>query len=144
MSEYKFKNLSEIATVAEPVKGTTIMGFENGVPIQMPMGAVKGSGGVFIINPDDPEYSTTDTAYGNKVKDALLSGKNVLCYDSSAETYFPILAFGIYNNSGQLQMMVAPFLYHYQSGSVDEFRLNFSAESGAFSPRFTYIFNITG
>ena len=81
MSEYKFKNLSEIATVTEPADGTTMMGFENGVPIQMPMGAVKGSGGVFIINPDDPEYSTTDTAYGNKVKEALLSGKMVWSYN---------------------------------------------------------------
>ena len=81
MSEYKFKNLSEINTVAEPAEGTTMMGFENGTPIQMPMSAVKGSGGVFIINPDDPEYSTTDTAYGNKVKEALLSGKSVWCYE---------------------------------------------------------------
>ena len=81
MSEYKFKNLSEINTVAEPAEGTTMMGFENGVPIQMPMSAVKGSGGVFIINPNDPEYSTTDTAYGNKVKEALLSGKSVWVYD---------------------------------------------------------------
>lgn len=81
MSEYKFKNLSEINTVAEPAEGTTMMGFENGVPIQMPMSAVKGSGGVFIINPDDPEYSTTDTAYGNKIKEALLSGKSVWYYD---------------------------------------------------------------
>ena len=80
MSEYKFKNLSEINTVAEPADGTTMMGFENGVPIQMPMSAVKGSGNVFIINPDDPEYSTTDTAYGNKVKEALLSGKMVWLY----------------------------------------------------------------
>lgn len=81
MSEYKFKNLSEIDTVAEPAEGTTMMGFENGVPIQMPMSAVKGSGGVFIIDPNDPEYSTTDTAYGNKVKEALLSGKSVWLYD---------------------------------------------------------------
>lgn len=81
MSEYKFKNLSEISTVAEPAEGTTMMGFENGVPIQMPMSAVKGSGGVFIIDPNDPEYSTTDTAYGNKVKEALLSGKIVWLYD---------------------------------------------------------------
>lgn len=81
MSEYKFKNLSEINTVAEPAEGTTMMGFENGIPIQMPMSAVKGSGGVFIINPDDPDYSLTDTAYGNKVKEALLSGKTVWLYD---------------------------------------------------------------
>lgn len=107
MSEYKFKNLSEINTVAEPAEGTTMMGFENGVPIQMPMGAVKGAGGVFIINPDDPEYSTTDTAYGNKVKEALLSGKNVWVYNMlpastttnarpyDMQTYEQIAAFAI-------------------------------------------------
>lgn len=107
MSEYKFKNLSEISTVAEPDEGTTMMGFENGVPIQMPMSAVKGSGGVFIINPDDPEYSTTDTAYGNKVKEALLSGKSVWCYEMlhagtttndhpyDMQIYEPIYVFGI-------------------------------------------------
>lgn len=71
MSEYKFKNPSEIATVAEPVKGTTMMGFENGVPIQMPMKAVKGSGGVFLIDRDDPEFSEENNdkgiAYGNRV-----------------------------------------------------------------------------
>ena len=77
MSEYKFKNLNEIATVAEPAEGTTMMGFENGVPIQMPMKAVKGSGGVFLIDRDDPDYSETDTAYGDKIKEALLSGKSV-------------------------------------------------------------------
>lgn len=110
----------------------------------MPMGAVKGAGGVFIINPDDPDYSLTDTAYGDKVKDALLSGKNALRYDPDAETYSPIVAFGIHNNSGQLQMVVVPFLYRYQSGSLDELRLNFSTESGGFSPHFFYTFNITG
>ena len=83
-----------------------MMGFENGVPIQMPMSAVKGSG-VFIINPDDPEYSTTDTAYGNKVKEALLSGKMVWAYSMvpastttnghpyDVQIYEQALAFGI-------------------------------------------------
>ena len=83
MSEYKFKNLSEINTVDEPADGTTMMGFENGVPIQMPMSAVKGSGGVFIIDPNDPEYSITDTAYGNKIKKAFLSGKMLWMYGES-------------------------------------------------------------
>lgn len=41
MSEYIFKNLSEIDTVESPADGTTMMGFQNGVPIQMPMSAVK-------------------------------------------------------------------------------------------------------
>lgn len=107
MSEYKFKNLSEINTVAEPAEGTTMMGFENGVPIQMPMSAVKGSGGVFIINPDDPEYGTTDTAYGNKIKEAMLSGKSMWYYHMlpastttdnhpyDVQVYEQILGFGI-------------------------------------------------
>lgn len=80
MSEYTFKNLNEIDNVSEPADGTTVMGFENGTPIQMPMSAIKGSGGVFIINKDDPDYSQTDTAYGNKIKEALLSGKTVWVY----------------------------------------------------------------
>lgn len=81
MSEYIFKNLSEIDTVESPADGTTMMGFQNGVPIQMPMSAVKSGGGVYVINPDDPKYSTTDTAYGNEVKKALLSGKNIWFYN---------------------------------------------------------------
>ena len=118
MSEYKFKNLSEINTVAEPAEGTTMMGFENGVPIQMPMKAVKGSGGVFLIDQDDPEYSTTDTTYGNKVKEALLSGKNVFVYTimpASTTTnghpydvrvYDQILGFGISEDTKGHIMMV--------------------------------------
>ena len=81
MSEYIFKNLSEIDTVESPADGTTMMGFQNGVPIQMPMSAVKIGGGVYVISPDDPKYSTTDTAYGNEVKEALLSGKNIWFYN---------------------------------------------------------------
>lgn len=90
MSEYKFKNLSEINTVAEPADGTTMMGFENGVPIQMPMKAVKGSGGVFLIDQDDPEFSNENNdkgiAYGNKVRDALLGGKAVWVKVTSLRT----------------------------------------------------------
>lgn len=86
MSEYTFKNLNEIDNVAEPADGTTVMGFENGTPIQMPMSAIKGSSGVFIIDKDDPEYSETDTVYGNKVKEALLSGKQVWLYSLQKST----------------------------------------------------------
>lgn len=42
MSEYTFKNLNEIDNVSEPADGTTVMGFENGTPIQMSMSAIKG------------------------------------------------------------------------------------------------------
>lgn len=81
MSEYTFKNLSDVTKVEEPADGTTVMGFENGTPIQMPMSAIKGNGGVFLINPEDPDFSTSDAVYGNKVKDALLSGKIVWVYE---------------------------------------------------------------
>lgn len=88
MSDYAFKNLSDVETVAEPAEDITIMGFQSGTPIQMPMSAIKASpsGGsesnVFVIDPDDPEYSTTDPAYGDKIKKALLAGKPVWLYDN--------------------------------------------------------------
>ena len=115
MSEYKFKNLSEINTVAEPAEGTTMMGFENGVPIQMPMSAVKGSGGVFIINPDDPEYSTTDTAYGDKIKEALLNGNMVWQYFPRGDIYSPIIAFYQFDNSGSPALVVSAAIVEEQS-----------------------------
>lgn len=77
MSEYKFKRLADIDTVEEPADGTTIMGFENGKPIQMLMRSVKGAGGVFLIDPTAEDFSNTDPAYGNRVKEALLAGKQV-------------------------------------------------------------------
>ena len=118
MSEYKFKNLSEINTVAEPAEGTTMMGFENGVPIQMPMSAVKGSGGVFIINPNDPEYSTTDTAYGDKIKEALLNGNMVWQYIPREDIYSPIISFSQFDNSGRPALLVAAAMVEEQSGSI--------------------------
>ena len=118
MSEYKFKNLSEINTVAEPAERTTMMGFENGVPIQMPMSAVKGSGGVFIINPDDPEYSTTDTAYGDKIKEALLNGNMVWQYIPREDIYSPIISFNQFNNSGRPALIVVAAIVEEQSGSI--------------------------
>ena len=124
MSEYKFKNLSEISTVAEPAEGTTMMGFENGVPIQMPMAAVKGSGNVFIINPDDPEYSTTDTAYGNKVKEALLGGKQVWEYFPIENLYSPVIVFGQADNSGEPVLAIATAVIRVQSGSETSIKFN--------------------
>ena len=105
MSEYKFKNLSEIATVAEPADGTTMMGFEKGVPIQMPMGAVKGSGGVFIIDPTSPDYKPTDTAYGDAVKDALLGGKAVWVRNDG-DAYGLVYSMSVGSNCGQSELEV--------------------------------------
>lgn len=117
MSEYTFKNLNEIDNVSEPADGTTVMGFENGTPIQMPMSAIKGSGGgVFIIDPDDPEYSTTDTTYGDKIKEALLSGKQVW-YFLNAQYYTPIMAFDAsYRTNGVLQLRIWPACYYSTQG----------------------------
>lgn len=128
MSEYKFKNLSEINTVAEPAEDTTMMGFEHGVPIQMPMGAVKGSGGVFLIDRDDPEFSEENNdkgiAYGNKVRDALLGGKAVWVKVTSLRTttsasnvwaYHSVFQFQILENSkGEMQLGI---FYEDSSGT---------------------------
>lgn len=113
MSEYQFKNLSEIATVAEPAKGTTMMGFENGVPIQMPMGAVKGSGGVFIIDPTSPDYKPTDMAYGDAVKDALLGGKAVWARANSE--YYLAYRMHVGSNCGQSVLNV-----YFRTGKESE------------------------
>lgn len=84
MSEFAFKKLSEIDTVSEPADNATIMGFENETPVQMPMNAIKN--GIFLIDADDPEYSTTDTVYGDKIKNAILSGKAVWFYTFAKTT----------------------------------------------------------
>ena len=81
MSEYTFKNLSDIESKVEPAEGTTIMGFENGIPIQMPMKAVKSGGGVFIIDKTSTDYKPTDPVYGDGVKEAILTGKSVWVYE---------------------------------------------------------------
>ena len=107
MSEYTFKNLNEIDTVEEPADGTTMMGFQNGTPIQMPMSAVKSGGGVFIVDTNGPEFDQTDTAYGNKVKEALLSGKMIwvrstftsTSTSTTVSTYYNIVAFTITENA---------------------------------------------
>lgn len=99
MSEYTFKNLNTIETKAEPADGTTVMGFENGVPIQMPMKAVKSGGGVFIIDTTSSSYKPTDPVYGDEVKEAVLTGKSVWIYDG--DVYFSIMQMSIGSNCGQ-------------------------------------------
>ena len=86
MSEYQFKNLSDAAKIQEPSETTTLMGFENGELVQLPANSIKGNSGVFLINRDDPDYSTTDTAYGDKIKEALLEGKPVWMYQNVPST----------------------------------------------------------
>lgn len=117
MSEYTFKNLNEIDNVAEPADGTTVMGFENGTPIQMPMSAIKGSGGVFIIDPDDPEYSTVNATYGDKIKEALLSGKQVWRYVSDGGFYTPIIAFWTGSHTAGVDYLaMVPAVIHTTQG----------------------------
>lgn len=97
MSDYTFKNLNEIDTKEEVADGTTVMGFENGVPIQMPMSAVKGSGGVFVIDSTSAEYSETDAAYGDKIKNALLAGNTVWYYNGTS--YYSVVKFNFSTGS---------------------------------------------
>ena len=124
MSEYTFKNLNEIDNVSEPADGTTVMGFENGTPIQMPMNAIKGSGGVFVINSSDSEYSTADVTYGDKIKEALLSGKAVWLFLN--DTYYtPILAFDVsYRTNGVLKLTIYPALNPSTTGIESNSTLN--------------------
>lgn len=135
MSEYAFKNLNEIDMVEDPVDGTTMMGFQNGVPIQMPMSAVKsGGGGVFIIDPSSPEYDLDNPAYGDQIKEALLAGKVVLFYYSFATAYVPILYFRLKDNSGTIYLDLFPLMYEYNSSGVHNLRFNVSSSgSGEYS-----------
>lgn len=130
MSEYTFKNLNEIDNVSNPADGTTVMGFENGTPIQMPMSAIKGSGGVFVIDSNDSDYSTTDVTYGDKIKEALLGGKAVWLFLNNTY-YTPILAFDVsYRTNGVLKLTIYPALKPsttgFESNSTLSTRMQFS------------------
>ena len=125
MSEYTFKNLNEIDTRQEPAEGTTVMGFENGLPIQMPMNAIKSGGGVFVVDTDSSEYQPTNATYGDTVKEALLSGKTIWIYMDNE--YYSVFYFYVGDNSG------VPTLYlRYNkpySGSVSTYTLTFTISS---------------
>ena len=108
MSEYTFKNLSDVDRLEAATDNTTIMGFENNTPVQMPVSAVRGDR-VFIIDTTAEDYAdlSKTAEYGNKIKDALLRGDAVLVHtlvsngDSSGYTgpntdiYIPVQAFSI-------------------------------------------------
>lgn len=83
--EYTFKNLSDVETVENPSDSATVVGFNNGEAAQFPIGSIGG--GVFVIDPDASDFSMNDTAYGDKVKDALLAGKQVLVYKKATYDY---------------------------------------------------------
>ena len=109
MSEYTFKNLSEVDSLEAPSEGTTLLGFDGGKAVQIPASAIKGSS-VFIIDTTSDEYSETDTAYGNKVKEALLAGNTVYVY--TGKYYLSILYFSVeqYTNS-IYHLNIAPSIY---------------------------------
>lgn len=77
--EYTFKNLSDVETVENPSDGATVVGFSNGEAAQFPIGSIGG--GVFVIDPSSPDFSQSSTLYGNKVVEALLSGKSVWLFN---------------------------------------------------------------
>lgn len=115
MSEYQFKNLNKVEKISEPTDMTNVMGFKDGVPIQMPASSIRNACGVFLINQDDPDYSTTDTAYGDKVKESLLGGKPVLIYWPDDNSFRAIYAFRLYSDRGRPTLD----LYFRKSNNTD-------------------------
>lgn len=77
--EYTFKKLSDVETVENPSDGATVVGFNNGEAAQFPIGSIGG--GVFVIDPSSPDFSQYSEVYGNKVVEALLSGKSVWLFN---------------------------------------------------------------
>lgn len=90
MSDYKFKSFSEIDTVEAPSETTTVVGIENGKPIQMPMKSVK-TGEPIVINYH--ESPTDDPVFGDKVKERLLNGVPVWVYYQISDSYGQIIGF---------------------------------------------------
>ena len=127
MNEYEFKKLSDIDYVEEPVDGTTVMGLENGTPVQMPMSAIKGDGNVFVIDRTSTEFSLNDATYGDRVKEAILSGKT--CWYYNGTHYCAILYFIISVNCGIPSMMI--YYWNPNGSSVSSLKsaLNFKISS---------------
>lgn len=90
MSDYKFKSFSEIDTVEAPNETTTVVGIENGKPIQMPMKSVK-AGEPIVINYN--ESPTDDPVFGDKVREGLLNGVPVWVYYQVSDSYSQIIGF---------------------------------------------------
>lgn len=80
MSEYTFKPLNEVDTVEAPAGGTTVMGFQGGVPIQMPMGAVK------YVKPLIIDVWNGVRPNRNDIIEALLTGRQIWMYDKDVLT----------------------------------------------------------
>lgn len=129
MSDYKFKPFSEIDTVEAPSEAATLVGIENGKPIQMPMKSMK-TGEPIIINYNT--YSASDSAFGDKVREGLLNGVPVWVYYPIDSYYGQIIGFGaITLSNGRYIMPLIPSLAPLASGSsiygtgvnINEFRI---------------------
>lgn len=115
--EYTFKNLSDVETVENPSDSATVVGFNNGEVAQFPIGSIGG--GVFVIDTNSEDYKPGDTAYGDKIAAALITGKTVWMYGSdstttvtsNAETYRMAVAFSIQQHtiSGQPDILIITF-----------------------------------
>lgn len=92
MSDYKFKSFSEIDTVEAPSETATVVGIENGKPIQMPMKSMK-AGEPIIINYE--EWPFEDVEEGDKIKEGLLNGTPIWIYYPSFDAYGTILRFDL-------------------------------------------------
>jgi hypothetical protein len=86
-------NLKSITNLplADSAEGLNVIVNDNGSAKQIPASSIGG--GVFIIDSTASNYSTSNTSYGNTIKEALLNGKTVYYYDGSY--YFSVVAFNI-------------------------------------------------
>lgn len=115
MSEYTFKNLNEVETVTEPADGTTVMGFEAGKAIQMPMSTIKSGGGEVDMSPFIIDVNRDSNITGSDVRDALLTGRPIWIYDKKEETtratadhYFLVNSFYITSGTSPTAGAVIP------------------------------------
>lgn len=149
MSEYAFKNLSDVDRLEAATDNTTVMGFENSTPVQMPVSAVKG-GGVFVIDTTAEDYAELriTAEYGNKIKDALLRGDTVLVHtlvangDSSGYTgtntdiYIPVQAFKI--TAGEYLIVYTAMEWVVDSGNKNNINITAGADSNGLYAGVTY------
>lgn len=102
-------------TEAESVE---VLCIENG---ELKKKAADGLGGggdnVFIIDTTADDYDTSDTAYGDKVKDAILSGKTVYYFNDSK--YGTVGSFYIYSSTTGDQFLALQIsTFEYMAGNT--------------------------
>lgn len=80
------ENIEFISAAALPTteaESVEVLCLENGALKKKAADGLGGGGSIFIIDTTADDYSTSNTAYGDKVKEALLSGKTIYFFDGT-------------------------------------------------------------